>query len=93
MELKTQVTRTGKCTNDKYTALEFSQSEHIHVTMNLNQETEGDQHPRSCFWSPSLPNDTDAFAKALSSCSWKDGSGELKPMAAKFVRRQQQWFL
>lgn len=41
----------------------FSQSEHIHVAKKLRQEIGRDQHPRSPFWSPLLPKDTDPFAK------------------------------
>ena len=68
-------------------------SEHIHVTKNSNQDTEPHQQPRSSFWPPPLPKDTNVFAKFLSSSSLKAGSKGLKLKTETFVRGKQQWWL
>ena len=68
-------------------------SEHIHVTKNSNQDTEPHQHPRSSFWPPPLPKDTNVFAKFLSSSRSKAGSKGLKLKTETFIRGKQQWLL
>ena len=62
-------------------------SEHIHVTKNSNQDTDPLQQPRSSFWPPPLPKDTNVFAKFLSSSSLKAGSKGLKLKTETFSIR------